>query len=119
MAWWFSSGPEDLGKELAAIKATQAEILTIVRTIMADVKIAQEDLDATASALRAVVTKLNDADLSSLGKADQTGIVGAVSDLTDVVNRITGSATPDVPTPNPDPEPSDTEPEAPQDPAEA
>lgn len=105
---WLSFGTEDVGRELAAIRAQNTEILKIVRQIMADVKIAQEDLDATASALRALVDKLNSTDFTPLPTADQNGIVSAVSDLVSAVNKATGTSTPDVPAPNPEPEPSET-----------
>ena len=75
---------------------------------MADVKIAQEDLNATADALLALVTKLNDLDLTPLPAADQSALVAAVTAVTDAVNRVTGGAVPDVPVPNPEPEPTPT-----------
>ena len=75
---------------------------------MADVKIAQEDLDATAAALRTLVEQLNSVDLTPLPAADQSALIGAATDLATAVNRVTGSNTPDVPAPNPEPEPSET-----------
>lgn len=104
----FHFGREDIGKELSDLKAQSAEILRIVRIIMADVKIAQEDLDATAGALRTLVTQLNDLDLTPLPAADQTALVNAVSEVTAAVNRVTGTTVPDVPAPNPEPEPTPT-----------
>jgi len=112
---WLSFGAGDPSAELAIVKANLdqikaqlADVLQIVRTIMADVKIAQEDLDSTASALRALVTKLNDLDLTPLPAADQSALVSAVADVTNAVNRVTGSNTPDVPAPNPEPGPTET-----------
>jgi phosphopantothenate synthetase len=105
---WFSFGTDDLGEELATVKAQNTELLRLVRIIMADVKIAQEDLDSTASALTALVTKLNSLDLTPLNAADQSALVSAVADVTNAVNRVTGTSVPDVPTPNPEPEPSET-----------
>lgn len=122
---FFFWGDQDIGQELSAIKKQQAEmhadlheILRLVRIIMADVKIAQEDLDATASALTALVTKLNDLDLTPLPSADQSALVSAVTAVTDAVNRVTGPKVPDVPAPNPEPEPTPTEP-APDVPADS
>ena len=122
---FFSWGNQDLSQELrdlrdeqAALHADVHKILQMVRIIMADVKIAQADLDAAADALRALVTKLNETDFTPLPAADQSGIVSAVTDLTDVVNRITGPKIPDVPAPNPEPEPTPAPEPAPETPAD-
>ena len=105
---WISFGADDLGEKMAQLYAQNTQILQIVRKIMADVKIAQEDLDSTATALRTLVEKLNSLDLTPLPAADQSALVSAVADVTSAVNRVTGSSTPDVPAPNPEPGPSDT-----------
>lgn len=105
---WLNFGSEDLGRELATVKAQNTEMLRLVRIIVSDVKIAQEDLNATATALTALVTKLNDLDLTPLPAADQSALVSAVADVTNAVNRVTGTSVPDVPAPNPEPQPSDT-----------
>lgn len=115
---WLNFGPENLAEEIAALRAQNSLVLKIVRIIMADVKIAQEDLDSTASALRSLVTKLNELDLTPLPAADQNALVSAVADVTNAVNRVTGSQTPDVPAPNPEPEPSETPTETPVEPTE-
>lgn len=105
---WISFGPDNLGQDLATVKAQNDEILRLVKQLMADVKIAQADLDATATALRALVDKLNSTDFTPLPAADQSGIVSATADLVSAVNKATGTSTPDVPAPNPEPEPSET-----------
>jgi hypothetical protein len=76
--------------------------------IMAQVQIAQEDLDATATALRGLVDKVNELDLTPLPAADQAALVSAVADLTSAVNTATGENVEDVPAPNPEPEPTET-----------
>lgn len=76
--------------------------------IMTQVQIAQEDLDNTASALRALVDQVNSLDLTPLPAADQAALVSAVADLTSAVNTATGPEVVDVPAPNPEPEPTET-----------
>lgn len=75
--------------------------------IMAQVQIAQEDLDTAASALFALVARFNSVDITPLAAADQTALNSALTATVEAANRLSPQ-TPDVPAPNEDPAPTET-----------
>lgn len=75
--------------------------------IMAAVQIEQDDLDAVASSLEALVTLINGLDTTVLAPADETALKAAVADVTAAVN---GKLPVTTPVTDPTPPPTDTPP---------
>jgi ABC-type transporter Mla subunit MlaD len=84
---WLSFGAVDIGEELRDIKH-------LLRRIMAAVQIQQEDLDATADALTALVTAVREIDTTQLPDADKTRLQASLTDLTSAINEKLSPSTP-------------------------
>jgi ABC-type transporter Mla subunit MlaD len=84
---WFGAGWTDIDAELRDIKH-------LLRRIMAAVQIQQEDLDATADALTALVTAVREIDTTQLPDADKTRLQSSLTDLTSAINEKLSPSTP-------------------------
>jgi ABC-type transporter Mla subunit MlaD len=84
---WFGAGWTDIGAELR-------DINHLLRRIMAAVQIQQEDLDATADALTALVTAVREIDTTQLPDADKTRLQSSLTDLTSAINEKLSPSTP-------------------------
>jgi hypothetical protein len=84
---FLSFGSVDIGQELRDIKQ-------LLGRIMAAVQIQQEDLDATADALTALVTAVREIDTTQLPDADKTRLQSSLVDLTTAINEKLSPSTP-------------------------
>lgn len=105
---WLSFGSEDISDELSKIKENQNRFkqdlheikcnldtaLQLLRIIVAQVQIAQEDLDGVGSSLEALVEVVRQIDTTKLPDADKTALLNGVTDLTSAINEKLSPSTP-------------------------
>ena len=84
---WLSFGKEDLGYEIR-------EINRKLGIIMAQVQVAQEDLDAVGSSLESLVETVRSIDTSQLPDADKSSLLTGLTDLTSAINEKLSPSTP-------------------------